>query len=638
MITKLQSLIFGLGEYKKVKIEERYNEVKEILLDISIDSALEFEILESCIFKIKEQLRIKSSNLNTIITKNTKYSKKNSSGFRHLLTKKKIQEILDTLQELKHAIITFAFQSGTYSISSNSISNTSNTSNITTTLSSSATTTPTTIDENDYYTISNYSENDSRDETNESSYKISEEPYYTISPLPQMTNPTNMSEEEKIEKRVEQNEIEEEKIEEEKIEEKEEKREKEELQILDNFENISTQGKVSLFYTMVQNFDTDLPKQKKLSIQLFETKLYISTLIFTEKSVVYTFGITQHELSQGVEKLSPLLQSRNKELSLQIEEVYSKIMAIRYKNNDNYNNNENYEDEIKDERKNSNEVSIEDNTSIHNEYVELKEPTLEQITTKKSQEDSLEELINGQEDTHKNIFVTHQEEDNSISVIEGDDSIIVEREDTICDNNEDGENNISTYTEEIPESLENLEEQHHNEVEKVVPDVQIPSSPYTIFSDEVVSLTLNQNGIHKSQSIITFSNLKPLIENDPQTIAYSALFSKAVLQSIFQLSSSQGTMSVASLHSNSIDLIPRFINDVVFQFGSEPQSEEVLTQIQQKILQTMAKALSKNKGENPIVNENNNNSNNISSQSTEHEENQASKRAKVLLSSLRRLA
>ena len=93
-------------------------------------------------------------------------------------------------------------------------------------------------------------------------------------------------------------------------------------------------------------------------------------------------------------------------------------------------------------------------------------------------------------------------------------------------------------------------------------------------------------------------------------------------------------MLITSLNSNEIQLVPRYVDDLVFKFGGKQETPEALQQIQNKILQTMANELvdgKKNvdKKESKIIE--------TTTSKVENKEDKT-KRAEYLLSSLRRLA
>ena len=94
MFEKLKSLIFGLGEFEKSKIEVRFLLAKEISLSLKIKKLEEFEILESCIYKIRELLRLKSSNLNKAISDSSRNIKK-----------REVIELLEILDSVKNSYL-----------------------------------------------------------------------------------------------------------------------------------------------------------------------------------------------------------------------------------------------------------------------------------------------------------------------------------------------------------------------------------------------------------------------------------------------------------------------------------------------------------------------------------------------------
>jgi len=98
MLNKLVELIFGLNEYEKTKIEDRFFIVKDIILKLEIRKVEDFEILEDIIYKIKEELRIKSSNLNKTI-----------SNRKRNLSKKDVENVLVSLNKIKYDFLNKAF-------------------------------------------------------------------------------------------------------------------------------------------------------------------------------------------------------------------------------------------------------------------------------------------------------------------------------------------------------------------------------------------------------------------------------------------------------------------------------------------------------------------------------------------------
>ncbi len=99
MFEKLYKLVFGLDEFTKTKIELRLDLAKEVAQKLQVTSVDDFDLLESCIYKIKDQLRVKSSNLNNVIRDKQKD-----------LDKKSVEDFLHQLLHLRDSFLNSAFK------------------------------------------------------------------------------------------------------------------------------------------------------------------------------------------------------------------------------------------------------------------------------------------------------------------------------------------------------------------------------------------------------------------------------------------------------------------------------------------------------------------------------------------------
>jgi len=81
MLYSLKELVFGLNEFEKAKIDDRINQAFLLVPKLKLERLEDFEILEENIYKLKEQLRIKSSNLNRVIKASKLISKKQVLNF-----------------------------------------------------------------------------------------------------------------------------------------------------------------------------------------------------------------------------------------------------------------------------------------------------------------------------------------------------------------------------------------------------------------------------------------------------------------------------------------------------------------------------------------------------------------------------
>ncbi|MDA3855603.1 MAG: hypothetical protein PF569_05055 [Candidatus Woesearchaeota archaeon] len=98
MFKKLKNLVFGLEEYEKIRIEDRFEILKIDLSQIHINSLENFECIEDCIYKIHEQLRLKSSNLCKSINNPAKN-----------IRKKDVEEVLLMFNKIKYDFIKQTF-------------------------------------------------------------------------------------------------------------------------------------------------------------------------------------------------------------------------------------------------------------------------------------------------------------------------------------------------------------------------------------------------------------------------------------------------------------------------------------------------------------------------------------------------
>lgn len=98
MLPRLYDIVFGQDEFDKIKIDVRFELISEVIDKIKISQLEDFELLEACVYKIKDQLRVKSSNLNRIIRDPAKK-----------LTKKQVLYIINTLDKIKYDFLEEAF-------------------------------------------------------------------------------------------------------------------------------------------------------------------------------------------------------------------------------------------------------------------------------------------------------------------------------------------------------------------------------------------------------------------------------------------------------------------------------------------------------------------------------------------------
>lgn len=94
MFDKVKELIFGLNGMEKTRMDHRYIDAMAMTNTLQLSSMTDFLVVEEIIYKIKELLRVRSSNLNKAINDPTKK-----------IRKRDVLEFLDVLEEKRNDFI-----------------------------------------------------------------------------------------------------------------------------------------------------------------------------------------------------------------------------------------------------------------------------------------------------------------------------------------------------------------------------------------------------------------------------------------------------------------------------------------------------------------------------------------------------
>ncbi|MCH8520213.1 MAG: hypothetical protein LAT82_05670 [Nanoarchaeota archaeon] len=621
MITQLEELVFGLETYEKVKIEDRYLEIYSLIQhskNLEVSNIEEYEILEKCLFKIKELLRVKSSNLNSIIKKKNK------------LTFEIISTIIQTLELKRKDVLKNAF----FSISSINPSNDNILEN---------------VSNNNNYNL------------NGSSTNTTIIPNLQSSPIQEEN--LEVQEENVNNKNVDNNTILE----------------------LHNLQ-FSKVGKVSVKYNYN---DLNFQFSKKILDYMFQTSKFQATMLYIHSVINYISNLNSsqhfknHNLVQehiGIinskEIYNPILAPRNEKGEIDNEQVFSQIMGFK-----------SFNDDIKFNsiQESSSKNSLKDEIKEHlhsskSEYVNINH-SIEGINTHRDEEENLEKLISSQTSTHTKHNFKEFEEDtkNHLKIndeipieieVEKNNGIEVEKKSkdelakelklsqVVASNLEDDGEKIEVYKEEKHnggiDNKNNFED--NNNIQK---DTKLYNNTFEvetfeenkdilkIFDDEEIMISLLEYSKNIGTLQIDLKNKNPTINS----YAHSFLFSKYFLQAIFEAVQPQATMFVTSHYNSNSFLIPRFLEDGVFEFQGSPASNENLDLIQTQIYQTMADELQNLEKIESTSNINSSSNQNLQRSSTDIKEHEilekkdissendlTKKRAKYLLSSLRRYA
>ncbi|MFP4402456.1 MAG: hypothetical protein ACLFPL_04460 [Candidatus Nanoarchaeia archaeon] len=554
MISQLEELVYGAHNFEKVKLEERYLQISVLVEHIYPQNIKEFEIMEKCLYKIKEQLRVKSSNLNTIIKKNNKLS---------LST---VQHIISVLESRRFEILQLAFSKNPKSPKHSSILNTN--SNI------------------------NQIEDESEDSTVLSQYTTEQQSHNSSSKINNNFGEVNHN----LQNKISTNEI---------STNNKLNNYNENKNITEEDFSLSTIGQVCI---NTKSFENLFSRTKKILTLLFDTQYYVATMlyipsIFTNTSPAQMIGISQHSQINN-----PLLMSRNPQFAKEINAIHNAIISHKQQSSHASINNQT----IKEEK------SKED-------YVVL-ERAVPQMQTLREDEDTLESLIQSNPSTHTQYFnaKNFQYDDQTITLTTGND-IEFEKKEVAKEEKANIEDNIQPYSDTTNNSSSKEEA-----VQGILPK-------NALYSDENVEVSLTSNPNQMGQMELTLKDTPSLSQASQSVLIHSILSAKIFLETIFQTFDAQGTMLVESLNSSKIHLLPRYSDDTIFLFNGQSKSDEVLTQIQQKIHARMMQELKSeqnNKQSQTIYKEETVETNNSSSSS---QNSTKDKRARYLLSSLRRL-
>lgn len=538
MITHLEELVFGLNSYEKAKIEDRYLEIYSQLTALSsyeVSTLEEFEILEKCRFKIKEQLRVKSSNLNTIIKKKNKLNLDIMTSIIEALDLKRLQVLQKIFSKSEFSKRTPNSSLGEFSDDILHQSNQHNESG------------------NSFKDSIDISQNIQHHYTNANIELLAFNSKYQVS----------IATTEKIGL---------------------------EIKNINSSSSDTSDKKININFKLI----------KKILQHLFDTNFYLATLAFIPS--VQTNDLCKlYGISTLNSQISPLLHSRenNSSQSLKnVDEIHSLIVQTIQKKNS---QNSDFEIHNRGNNQNKEEVSTKtikdvDFTHLKNRdsYMELKQEFAPKSSLK-DQEDSLEELIGSQSQTHThhNFTKEYSKDENILPVEKDDDVIILQREDPIIKTPKETELEEITPYKEDKNNLQIINEVSQN-LERKTSHLEINSN-LQIYSDEEVQVTLSAKPIQEGQLKVSFNIPTHFEYATTNQVAHMILCSRIFLDSIFRACNSQGTMLVTSLKSSSTHLIPRFMNDSIFSFGTTPAKEEVLNQIQETIQNTMLKELESEK-------------------------------------------
>lgn len=643
MFQKLRDLVFGFGEFEKTKLEVRFDIIFSLLPELKIQNIENFEILEETLYKLREQLRVKSSNLNRVVKDQSKK-----------LTRKDVNYLIDKLNELKYNFLKRAFNlmekspdipeitpetNKTYNDDvkhRNYIEN--NNKNINQKIKE--------IEEleeqNEIEEPQQYRENEEINKQNEEEQtQIKEqEDDNSLESLLEPTNPSKNKEElnkieNEIKKEIEKNNEEKHKNTPNNNETSNNiKEQEEEITLIEdnNFKAWISSGKIPSI-TIKFNNEIEMGLVKTLASSLFETYNAHGTNIIIEKNKVLIIPRFMQDNFFEMPRIST-----------DIENIYNKL--IENKKNIN---------EPKNKEKNKNKKTVDKEideivksktkkkTNAIKEYYEDKEeeqpnnekehphnyPELESKkeleNIKKYNDNSKEDNESEDEKTEFEEYIDdEQKEEKKLSKTEEEfkkDSIDLNYEKALekptLKKKEESLDELLSSSEKTHEPKNKIEPKKDKEEPEIIEGEKIEvekkpineikettaiendenikfeksneeSTPFLIYQDKQIKAYLSKYTKAPGEIIVETADNKKINDISESEISYLTLFSKAFASILFETKNPHGTNIIFDFDDNKLRIIPRFTeDDVGLTWTPKTHSQDFLDQIREKLLSQM---------------------------------------------------
>ena len=584
MLDNLRKLVFGLGEFEKIRIDERFRKIESLLNSVQISNLEDFEAIEECLYKLKEQLRIKSSNLNRVIR---------DLGCN--ISKKQVLNVIEKLDSIRQDFLRRAVL---------------NTNNV----------------------INKPQEKEESEERKEEKEAEKEEEL------------AQTSQEQSEEKGKEEPEEKEESLQTNKKQEKKKEQDKPikkpkpgEIELIekDDYKVILHNGKTPYLVVKFKN-EINYAIIRDLSMIFFETYNMEGTNIIIEKNTVLIISRLENDNLLNLPRINSDLDKIFENLaSKEIDERQEEYKDIKeYKSEGKIQTRKNEEDSLDDLLSSALETSQtpppkpkQDKSTP--QIIEGKSIEIEKKPKKKDNDieiikddikDKLENIGKETQTPLKNELEDKVEEVQTPPKEEQE-----HKTEEIETNKEENQFEDEEREEEKQENhLENKENENENE-EKL----KTIHLPFELYRDENIIAYLKEDSQVKGEIVLRpFSN-KSLRELSESEISYITIFSKVFAQALFEVTQAQGTNIIWNYNDNIIQIIPRFDNDKInLNWELKSEKEEFLEQIRNKLIKTMQEEISTDKKEKqesqPAPNEN-------------LKENEIKERAEYVMESVRRL-
>ena len=591
MLDNLRKLVFGLGEFEKIRIDDRFRKIESLLDSVQVSNLEDFEAIEECLYKLKEQLRIKSSNLNRVV--------------RDLgcdISKKQVLGVIEKLDSIRQDFLRRAM------LNTNNITNK-----------------PQEKEEPEERKEEQEAEKgEELEELAQTSQKQLEEKGKEEPEEREELMQTNKKQKEKKEqnkptKKPKPNEI--------------------ELIEKDDYKVILHNGKTPYLVVTFKN-EINYATIRDLSIIFFETYKMEGTNIIIEKNTALIVSRFENDDLLNLPKTDSDLDKIFKNLaSKEIDERQEEYKDIKeYKSEGKIQTRKNEEDSLDDLLSSALENSQtpppkpkQDKSTL--QIIEGKSIEIERNPKKKDndieiiKDDIKDKLENIGKETQTPLKDEIENElENQVEEVQTPPKEEQEHKTEEIETNKE-ENQLEDEEREEEKQENHLENKEtENEKGEKLKAIQLP---FELYRDENIIAYLKEDSQVKGEIVLRpFSN-KSLRELNESEISYITIFSKVFAQVLFEVTQAQGTNIIWNYNDNIIQIIPRFDNDKInLNWELKSEKEEFLEQIRNKLIKTMQEEISTNKKDKqesqPTPNENLN-------------ENEIKERAEHVMESVRRL-
>jgi hypothetical protein len=590
MLESLKELIFGLNEFEKAKIDDRINQAFLLVPKIKLNRLEDFEILEENIYKLKEQLRIKSSNLNRVI----KASK--------LISKKQVLQFIKDLENIRYAFLKKVFTQFTPNTNQEQIKQTH------------------------------------KEQTQKTQTKL-------IESTQEKKEDKKEQEETKIEKILDKEIL---------SETKTESNKKNEIHLIEEkqFTLLLNNGIIP-YLTIKFKDKLDLIILKNLSSLFFEISQMHGTNIIVENNTALIIPRFQNDnlinlpqIQENLDEIYQLLKNtQNSKISIDNSKPKSitDIEDIKH-----IKDIQTLKDIDKNQViKNTNQEQIQ----TDKEYIQINDNFKKQeFKTKKYDEDSLDALLTKHQEETKpkdepNITKPDNTTKEEIKFEPIENKIEFEKKESEINlANVPSDNGVEVSSSLKSESeIEIIRDEKQNskkddllEKHQEIAKQQQQQYQFEIYRDENIVVYFKEDSKASGTLCLTTPSGQPIHTLSENELSYLTIFSKVFAGVLFEVVGCQGTNIIWNFSENTINIIPRLQDDnIIKMWDLNQEKPETLEKIKEQLLTTVLMEQEKNKPKTPQV------QNEKPKQAVEEIQGESNsekeKRVKHLLNSLRRI-